>query len=223
MRRLTALLFLAVAVLATAQPAKDYDRADKWEKEVAALEKKQAEKPPQKGGIVFTGSSTIRRWDLDPSFPDWKATNSGFGGSEIRDVTHFADRLVFKHEPRAIVFYAGDNDINSGRTPEQVFSDFKAFVEAAHKAAVKAHIFFIAIKPSPSRWAKYDAQKKANALVKELCSKDDRLTYIDVVPLVLGKDGRPREELYVKDKLHLSPAGYEILAGAVKEAVKKDR
>jgi hypothetical protein len=220
MCRLTAILSFASALLSVAQPAKDYDRSAKWEKEVAAIEKRQAEKPPQKGGIVFTGSSTIRLWDLTKSFPDWKATNSGFGGSEIRDVTHFADRLVFKHEPRAIVFYAGDNDINSGRTPEQVFADFKAFVEAAHARAPKSHIYFIAVKPSPSRWAKYEIQTKANALVKELCEKDNRLTYVDVVPLLLGKDGRPREELYVKDKLHLSPAGYEILTNAVKKAVK---
>jgi hypothetical protein len=220
MRRLTYFLVLTSAILAVAEPATEYDRAAKWEKEVAAIEKKQAEHPPAKGGIVFTGSSTIRLWDLDKSFPDWKATNSGFGGSEIRDVTHFADRLVFKHDPRAIVFYAGDNDINSGRTPDQVFADFKAFVEAAHTAIPKARIYFIAIKPSPSRWAKYETQSKANALVKEFCSKDDRLTYIDVVPLLLGPDGKPRDELYVKDKLHLSPTGYEILTGAVKKVVK---
>src|SRR5436305_14254960 len=105
MRRLTALLVVAVAVTALAQPAKDADRAAKWEKEVAAIEKRQAENPPTKGGIVFAGSSTVRLWDLKKAFPDWQATNSGFGGSEMRDVTRFADRLIVKHEPRAIVVY----------------------------------------------------------------------------------------------------------------------
>jgi hypothetical protein len=220
MRRLTALLVVTLAITALAQPAKDADRAARWEKEVAAIEKRQADRPPDKGGIVFAGSSTVRLWDLAKSFPDWKATNSGFGGSEIRDVTHFADRLVFKHEPRAIVFYAGDNDINSGRTPEQVLADFRTFAEAARQKAPKARVYFIAIKPSPSRWAKFEAQAKANALVKEFCAKDDRLTYIDVVSPLLGKDGQPREELYVKDRLHLSPAGYEVLSEAVRKAVK---
>jgi hypothetical protein len=220
MRRLTTLLGVTFAVTALAQPAKDADRAAKWEKEVAAIEKRQADHPPEKGGIVFAGSSTVRLWDLAKSFPDWKATNSGFGGSEIRDVTHFADRLVFKHEPRAIVFYAGDNDINSGRTPEQVLTDFRAFAEAARQKVPKAHIYFIAIKPSPARWTKFEAQAKANRLVKEFCAKDDRLAYIDVVAPLLGKDGQPREELYVKDRLHLSAAGYEVLSEAVRKAVK---
>ena len=220
MRRLTALLVLVLTTVVLAQPARETDRNARWEKEVSAIEKRQAATPPAKGGIVFAGSSTIRLWDLGKSFPDWKATNSGFGGSEIRDVTHFAGRLIFKHDPRAIVFYAGDNDVNSRRTPEQVLTDFRAFAEATHKALPKTRIYFIAIKPSPARWAQYETQTKANALVKDLCAKDDRLAYIDVVPLLLGKDGKPREELYAKDKLHLSPAGYEILSDAVKKAVK---
>lgn len=220
MRRLAVLVLFGFSVSVLGQPAKDADRFARWEKEVAAIETRQADKPPEKGGIVFTGSSTIRLWDLSKSFPDWKATNSGFGGSEIRDVTHFADRLVFKHQPRAIIFYAGDNDINSRRTPEHVLTGFHAFVEATHKVLPKTRVYFIAIKPSPARWKQYETQTKANALVKEFCAKDDRLAYVDVVPLLLGKDGKPREELYAKDRLHLSPAGYEVLTGAVEKAIK---
>lgn len=214
----------AVALLVTlpvhAQPARDGDRPARWEKEVSAIEKRQAEDPPAKGGIVFAGSSTVRLWDLARSFPDWKATNSGFGGSEIRDVTHFADRLIFKHEPRAIVFYAGDNDVNSRRTPEQLLADFRAFVEAIRTKLPAARIYFIAIKPSPSRWKQFETQSQANKSVREYCARNDRLTYIDIVPLLLGTDGLPREELYAKDKLHLSPGGYEVLTSAVRKALK---
>ena len=108
--------------------ANDDERAKRWEKEIAAIEKRQLTANPPKGGIVFAGSSTIRLWNLDKSFPEWKPINSGFGGSEIRDSTQFAERIITKHEPRAIVMYAGDNDINSRRTPEQVAEDFRAFV-----------------------------------------------------------------------------------------------
>jgi lysophospholipase L1-like esterase len=135
-------------------------------------------------------------------------------------VTRFADRLILKHEPREIVFYAGDNDINSGRTPEQVASDFRAFAQTVHKHLPKTRIYFVSIKPSPARWAKYEAQTKANTLVKDICAKDDRLVYLDVVAAMLGTDGRPREELYVKDRLHLTPAGYQILNETVSKAVK---
>jgi lysophospholipase L1-like esterase len=219
MRRLTALLAFVIADTALGQPAKEADRAAKWEKEVASIEKRQTEHPPKKDSVVFAGSSTIRLWNLGGSFPGLNAVNSGFGGSEIRDVTHFADRLVFKHRPRAIVFYAGDNDINSRRTPEQVVADFRAFVAAAHKAAPKARVYFIAVKPSLARWGQFETQSKANALVKAVCEKDDWLAYINVVPALLGPDGKPRPELYAKDGLHLSPAGYEVLSKLVAKSI----
>jgi lysophospholipase L1-like esterase len=207
-----------VAAPAFSQAPKDADRFAKWEKEIATLEKKQAESPPAKSGIVFAGSSTIRLWDLSAAFPN--ATNSGFGGSEIRDVTHFAERIILKHDPRAIVIYAGDNDIKSGRTAQQVKEDFEAFTEVVHKQLPKTKVFFISVKPSIARWSLFDVQTKANELVKKFCARDERLGYIDVVPAMLGKDGKPILDLFVKDGLHLSPKGYEILNDAVNKAVR---
>lgn len=211
-----------LAVLSWFPPAfaQGDDRAAKWETEIAAIEKRQTDKPPAKGGIVFAGSSSIRLWDVAKSFPDWNATNSGFGGSEIRDSTTFAGRLVLKHEPRAVVFYAGDNDIANGRTPEQVRDDFKAFVAGVHKTQPKVRIHFVAIKPSIARWKKYETIQKANALVKEWTTADDRLGFIDVALEMLGPDGQPKAELFVKDGLHLSPKGYEVWTGVVKKAVE---
>ncbi len=220
MRRFIALLILAVPGVALAGPGPDAARMARWEKEVSGIEKRQKAMPVAKGGVVFAGSSTIRIWDVAKAFPDLKPINSGFGGSEIRDVTHFADRIILNHEPRTIVFYAGDNDINSHRAPEQVLADFQVFVETIHKKLPKTRIHFIAIKPSILRWKQYETQTKANNLVKEFCAKDERLDYIDVVPLLLGKDGRPRKELLRLDGLHLSAKGYEILDDAVRKAIK---
>jgi GDSL-like Lipase/Acylhydrolase family len=221
MRSLTTLVTLTLILSNNlAQPAKDEDRAAKWEKEVAAVEKRQAEKAPEKGGIVFAGSSTIRLWDLAKSFPDWKATNSGFGGSEIRDSTLFADRLIVKHEPKVIVFYAGDNDVSTGRKPEQVLADFQAFAKHVREKLPKTRIYFLSIKSSIARWKQFETQSKANALVKELCAKDERLTYVDMVAVTLGADGQPKPEFFVKDGLHLSEEGYRAWSTAVKLAVK---
>lgn len=195
-------------------------RAERWEKEIAGLEKRQLAAKPEKGGIVFVGSSTIRLWDTAKAFPEWKPINSGFGGSEIRDSTMFADRIVLVHEPRAIVLYAGDNDVAAGRKPEQVADDFRGFIEVIHKKLPKAKIHFISIKPSLSRLKQLETQSKANELVKEICNKDERLNYIDIVGPMLGEDGKPKAGLFVLDGLHLSAKGYEILNEAVRKAVK---
>src|SRR4051812_12764767 len=58
----------------------------RWEKEIAAFEAADRMNPPPKGGILFTGSSTIRLWKtLAQDYPQHKVINRGFGGSEIAD------------------------------------------------------------------------------------------------------------------------------------------
>jgi hypothetical protein len=101
----------------------------RWEKEIAAYEAADRANPPARDGIVFTGSSTIRRWTtLAADFPDLNVLNRGFGGCQIEDCTYFADRIIFPYEPRMIVLRAGGNDIHAGKSAEQVFADWKAFV-----------------------------------------------------------------------------------------------
>jgi lysophospholipase L1-like esterase len=147
--------------------------------------------------------------------------NVGFGGSVINDSTHFAGRIVAPFKPSAIVFYAGDNDIGAGGRAEQVASDFRAFVAAVRKDNPTCRVLFVAVKPSIARWKKFDEQKKANALVKEFCGAGERLTFVDVVPLMLGADGTPDPDLLVKDGLHMSPKGYELWTATVKKALAK--
>ncbi len=177
---------------------------------MAAFEKEDAKSPPPKGAVLFVGSSSIRLWKLEPSFPNHAVINRGFGGSQIADSAHFADRLVLKHEPETIVFYAGDNDLAKGKSPEQVAKDFQAFVTAIRDKLPDAKIVYIGIKPSLKRWNLVETIRKANRLIEAQCRKDDRLAFVDLFPAMLGEDGRPRPELFVKDGLHLSEAGYEV-------------
>ena len=58
-------------------------------------------------------------------------------------------------------------------------------------------IAFVSIKPSPKQWANAAKIKQANQLVREYCSDDMRLDFIDVWTPMLGADGKPKPELYV--------------------------
>lgn len=216
-------MFLALTLVVLQPVPKDADAArfERWEKEVSAIEKKLKDAPPKAGGVVFAGSSSTRLWKLDESFPGKGYVNVGFGGSEVRDSTRFVPRLISPHRPKAVVLYAGDNDIQSNRTPEQVTADFRAFVAAVHKDAPDCKVYFIAVKPSVARWAKYEVQSKANAQVKAVCDGNPKLRYVDVVPAMLGPDGKPLPELFVKDGLHLSPAGYARWTTAVTAALER--
>jgi lysophospholipase L1-like esterase len=215
-----ALLFLLVGLPYQHAVADDKSKVDKWEKEIAAFEAQEKEKTPPQKAIVFVGSSSIRLWDLKKSFPDLDVINRGYGGSQIADSVHYADRIIVKHKPRLVVFYAGDNDIALGKTPEQVSEDFQSLAEIIHKDLPKTTIIFIAIKPSPSRWALLDKQRKANGLIEAFCKKGERLTYLDVVTPMLGEDGKPRSGLFQKDGLHLNFEGYKLWASLLKPLLK---
>ena len=52
--------------------------------------------------------------------------------------------------------------------------------------------------------------RKANQMIEELSSKDELLEYLDVDTPMIGDDGQPRKELFLKDGLHMSDAGYKI-------------
>src|SRR5688572_1925867 len=122
MKLLALCLALLVSLSAYADPAK-------WLKEVTTYEAADAIKAPAKGGIVFTGSSSIRLWKtLKKDFPNHNVIGRGIGGSQIEDAVFYADRLIFPYEPRMVVLYAGGNDINAGKTADRVVADFEAFV-----------------------------------------------------------------------------------------------
>ena len=182
----------------------------RWEQDIAAFEAADRVTAPPKGEVVFVGSSTIRIWDLAASFPDVKAINRGFGGSEMADSTRYVDRIVVPYAPRVVVVYAGDNDI-MGTTSEQIAIAFEQFVRAVHAKLPATRIVYIGIKPSPLRWAQVDRMRSANVVIEQFCQRDDRLAFVDVDHAMLGWDEKPRPELYQADGLHLTPAGYHIL------------
>ncbi|MGJ7901489.1 SGNH/GDSL hydrolase family protein [Lysobacter sp. 1R34A] len=203
----------APVAVRTAPAATDSSR---WELDIQAFEREDAVVRRRPGSIVFVGSSSIRLWrSLDTDFPGVAIINRGFGGSRVYDSLHYADRIVTPYQPRAVVFYAGDNDLHEGRTPAQVRDDFVAFVERVRAAAPQARIGFISIKPSPSRAALLPQVREANALVRAYAQQAKGVDYLDVYTPMLQASGAPRPELFLEDALHMNRSGYAIWADVV--------
>jgi lysophospholipase L1-like esterase len=185
---------------------------DPWSAEVAKVGARVKKAVPPIGGTFFVGSSSIRMWKLDKSFPEMHATNVGFGGSKIADCTRFAPRLILPWKPARIVFYAGSNDLAAERTPQQVVADFREFEELIHTSLPECQIVFLAINPNTARWKLWEQMQEANRLISTFCKTtgESRLRFIDVGRIFLGADGLPRPELFLDDKLHLNEAGYAV-------------
>src|SRR5687768_6246820 len=158
------------AAVAPPQAAQDFAR---WEKDVAAFEAADRTSPPPKNALLFVGSSTIVRWKtLEQDFPGQPIINRGFGGNQIVDSTHFADRMIVPYQPRLIFLRAGGNDIHAGKSPEQVFAEFKEFVAAIHKKLPKTEIAFISLSRAIARWEQREANRKLNSLVASYVKSD---------------------------------------------------
>ena len=224
-------LFAFLSLIARAEPgvaaagqtiAKPHDFA-KWEKDIAAFEKSDAVNPPPKHAVLFIGSSGIVRWKtLAADYPGTTILNRAFGGNQIADSTHFANRMIFPYEPRMIFIRAGGNDIHAGRPPEEVFNDYKVFVSTVRAKLPEIPIAYIGLSPSPSRWNEKPAGDKLNALISAYVKEQKNLIFIDDTRISLDSDGKIRPELFVEDLLHFNEAGYKLMAEAVRPFVPKD-
>jgi lysophospholipase L1-like esterase len=188
----------------------------KWEKAISAFEKSDSVRPPPKNAVLFVGASTIVRWkSLAVDFPGVQVLNRGFGGNEIADTTHFADRIIFPYEPKMIFLRAGGNDIHRGRRVEEVFGDFKDFVRKVRERLPEVPIAYIAVSPSIARLNERETGDQLNTLIAGFIKRQKNLVFVDAGKITLDDHGQPRPELFVEDKLHFSEAGYKLLAEAV--------
>lgn len=220
MRCVTAPLF-TFFLFASPSVAAEADPAARWEVHIRKFEEADKSKPPQSDGILFVGSSSIRMWKTDKWFPDAGVTNRGFGGSQISDVNYFAKRIVLKYRPRVIVFYVGDNDVAKGKSTKRVLDDFRIFAGLVADELPDARIVYVPIKPSLARWKLWPTMREANLMIKAFIDSNDNLHYADTATPMLGKDGKPQADLFIKDGLHLSEKGYDLWTGIVKPLMEK--
>jgi len=128
------------------------DRPEIFTYFVRKYENKDQSKPPIPEPILFTGSSIMKYWkSLKEDMAPLPVLNRALASSKITEVAHFVDRLVIPYQPKAVVLYAGSNDIQGRkpRTPDQVLEGFKLFVDKVY--TVLPSIYFTASVRVPLR------------------------------------------------------------------------
>jgi len=190
-----------------------------WEPAIHKFEEGDKVNPPRPGIIVFTGASSIRRWDsLVEEMKPLEVLNRGFGGSQYSDLNQYAKRIVVAYHPRAVVAYEGDNDLAAGspKTPEMVAADAREFVKIVHSQLPETWIYVMFIKPSYLRWNEWPKMKAANDLIQAFVKTQDKVQYIDVAtPMFEGQEKPPRD-LFVEDGLHPTARCYAMWTSVIK-------
>ncbi len=166
----------------------------------------------KKSLILFTGSSSIRMWkDLKTDFPEHNIVNRGFGGSDMRDLLYYAKPLITQYKPTKIFIYEGDNDVNVGKTPEQILAEADKLI-AILRAELpgRVRIIFISAKPSVARWHLKDKYVAFNQQLQRWTTTKKNVLYADVWSPMLDENGEVRKDLFLGDNLHMNRAGYDI-------------
>jgi lysophospholipase L1-like esterase len=83
-------------------------------------------------------------------------------------------------------------------------------------------IVYVSIKPSPARFWNSAKIEAANDLIQRAISQRWReAVFVDVFEPMLDASGAPRAELFDRDGLHLSPAGYALWSEAIQQALEE--
>lgn len=218
---LLAILFAGVVASAGETPRPDPAR---FQDEVAAI----AAKEPEKGGIIFTGSSSIRLWkDLAGDFSGLPVHNHGFGGSVANDIIVHFDALIGRHEPKLVVLYTGSNDIHHSLGSDEVFADYRKLLDLIHEQLPEARVVLNSIKIAGSRSGEIPQVHEVNARLKAWADETPWARYVESTNYLADDQGGPERKYYANDFLHLNELGYaewrKILEPVVREEWEKVR
>lgn len=193
-------------------------KASFWTRAIRRFEESDRAHPPNPGVIVFTGSSSINFWEtLVEDMAPLNVVNRGFGGSQMAHLTHYATRIVLPYSPSTVVVYAGENDLSWpwSKKPETILRDFQEFVNLVH-GQPHTWIYFMSVKPTPTRWKQWEKQRQTNQLIEEFCGTKSNVRFIDVSTAMLDSRGKPRRELLKWDGLHPSAKCYALWTSIIR-------
>jgi lysophospholipase L1-like esterase len=182
-------------------------------KDVLAFKKQDSAQKPPANAILFIGSSSFTRWkDVSEYFAGYTIVNRAFGGSTLPDLVRYFYEIVVPYNPKQVFIYCGENDIASSETVSvnDVVKRFKTLYAMIRVNFPGVKVNYVSIKPSPVREKMQDRVKAANKEIKAFLKKEKNAAFVDIYDAMLDANGKMREELYVQDRLHMKPEGYQI-------------
>jgi lysophospholipase L1-like esterase len=215
---IASLALLAARAAPQAAPESDLERA--LAIEIDRFVEADRAAPPAACQVLFVGSSSIVKWkdSLAADMAPIPVINRGFGSSHIEYVNRWFDEIVAPYRPRAIVFYAGENDLDAGKSVDRVVADFDEFMARKTRALGDTPVYFISLKPSKSRFAQLALQSRVNEQIEARAGRRSDLHYLDVATPML-ESGKPKD-LFVADGLHMNREGYAIWTRVVRAALQ---
>lgn len=220
-------LLLALVILTSCSPLKKYSglpEVKAWESEIQKFEQIDITKSYPDDAVLFAGSSSIRMWDdIGKDMQPYNVIQRGYGGAKLSDFGVYADRIIYPHPSSAIVIFIA-NDISGSeadKSPAEVAKLFRKTLYIIRRKYQDTPVFWIGITPTAARWHVWPEIREANSLISKICRTHRNTYYINTEQAFLTKEGLPRTDLFLEDKLHLNRDGYKLWAGIIKNELYK--
>ena len=212
------LIMIAACSACTLQPTPRPDPR-RFAGEIAAF----ARKEPEKGGIVFVGSSSIRLWSpLKKDFPGLPVVNRGFGGCVANDMVVYFETVVARHEPKLIVTYAGGNDIDDKLTVAEAFADYTKFLSMTNDRFPQARVIVNSVKIAPSRAAQVPKVNDLNRCLEAWCAGKEWVRFLESSSYLADASDQPIPAFFREDMLHLNSDGYAKWKAILEPVVREE-
>ena len=169
--------------------------------------------PTPDNPVIFYGSSSLRLWDptIRADLNSNLIVNLAFGGSTLVSCRYFFDNIMEPfREAKSMVIYAGDNDLGQGKSAIAVKNGFLRVLDKIEKRFGGIPVFFVSIKPSPSKQSMINRIIDSNQLIEAEATSRENLHYIDIFTPMLTSSGRSNPAYFLEDMLHMNEDGYEV-------------
>jgi len=195
-----------------------------WEKEIQKFEVLDKSEIYSEDAILFAGSSSIRMWSfLEKDMAPYPVIQRGYGGAKLSDFAVYADRIIGPHPCKAIVLFVANDIYGQGKdkSPEEVTALFRYILKTIRKTHPSTPVFWIEVTPTMSRWTVWPDIQKSTNLIEKVCNNQKNTYLIRTASAFLNEEGKPIDEFFRSDKLHLTEKGYAVWTNIIKNEIKK--
>lgn len=196
-----------------------------WQTQVDTLKANLSHQDLASRRLVFLGDSLTFNWvehqDIFDRYYGRRAPlNLGVWGDRTEGVLKRLNEEWVGLQPRLVVLLIGTNNTVNGSAPENVALGIAEIVRLIHTRSPASRVLIVGILP---RGLKPSPLRDANARVNELIGRcaDGKTTFtIDVAPVLLNAAGKFTSAVS-PDEVHLTSAGYTMLAQALEPTIRK--
>ncbi len=173
--------------------------------------------------VLIFGHSYTEMWlDYETYFPEYANIDDiGIGGSVAAHWEALADEVVV-YEPKLGIYNIGINDLTGGTTPKAVMESIENALLQIKAELPEFQVVLVSVSHCPSRSTITDSISQTNALMRNLAASYDWVYYAEAEYLFCTDKNDPLSAdagLFI-DGLHPSAAGYQLLADAIRSAIR---